>query len=136
MSGQTTILAGDDMRVFREGLRTIIAGQPDMLNVARAGDSPQALEAFRRDRPEVTLMDQFCPSATGIETMANIRREFPKAKIIMLTSFDGDIEIQHALRAGALAYVLKNTETHELVEIIRKVHAGRICIPSNVASKL
>jgi DNA-binding NarL/FixJ family response regulator len=136
MFGQITILTVDDMPVFREGLRTIIDVQPDMLNVARVSDSPQAIEEFRRHKPDITLMDQCLPSATGIETIATIRSEFPQAKIIMLTTFDGDVEIQQALRAGALAYVLKSIETQELLEIIRKVHTGRKCIPANIATKL
>jgi DNA-binding NarL/FixJ family response regulator len=136
MLEQITILTVDDMPFFREGLRTIIDVQPDMLNVARASDSAQAIEEFRRHQPDITLMDQCLPSATGIETMTTIRGEFPHAKFIMLTTFDGDIEIQHALRAGALAYVLKSIETQELLEIIRKVHTGRKCIPANIASKL
>jgi DNA-binding NarL/FixJ family response regulator len=136
MIGQIRILTVDDMPVYREGLERIIAGQPDMLNVAQASDSAQAIEAFRHHQPDVTLMDQRLPSATGIETMTAIRGEFPRAKFIMLTSFDGDIEIQKALRAGALAYVLKSIEKNELLDIIRKVHSGRKCIPANVATRL
>jgi DNA-binding NarL/FixJ family response regulator len=134
--GQIRILTVDDMPVYREGLGMIIATQPDMLNVAQASDSAEAIEEFRRHQPDVTLMDRRLPSCSGIETMATIRGEFPKAKIIMLATFDGDIEIQQALRAGALAYVLKSIEKNELLDIIRKVHNGRKCIPANIATRL
>jgi DNA-binding NarL/FixJ family response regulator len=136
MSAQIRILTVDDMPVYREGLGMIIATQPDMLHVAQASDSAEAIEEFRRHQPDVTLMERRLPSRSGIETMSTIRGEFPKAKIIMLASFDGDIEIQHALRAGALAYVLKSIEKKELLDIIRKVYSGRKCIPANIATKL
>jgi DNA-binding NarL/FixJ family response regulator len=136
VSGQIRILTVDDMPVYREGLGMIIATQPDMLNVAQASDSAEAIKEFRRHQPDVTLIERRLPSCSGIETMSAIRGEFPKAKIIMLATFDGDIEIHQALRAGALAYVLKSIEKNELLDIIRKVHNGRKCIPANVATRL
>jgi DNA-binding NarL/FixJ family response regulator len=107
-----------------------------MLNVAQASDAAEAIAEYRRYQPDVTLMDRRLPSCSGIETMCTIRGEFPKAKIIMLATFDGDIEIQQALRAGALAYVLKSVAKTELLDIIRKVHSGRRCIPANIATRL
>jgi DNA-binding NarL/FixJ family response regulator len=107
-----------------------------MVSVALAADSNGAIEEFRRHQPDVTLMDQRLGGGSGTETMVAIRAEFPRAKVIMLSTFDGDIEIKQALQAGALAYVLKSTPRSKLLEIIRNVHSGSKCIPSDVAKKL
>lgn len=136
ISEQIRILTVDDHPVFREGLGTIISAQSDMCSVGHASDFLEAISEFRLNRPDVTLMDQRLPGLSGIDTMIAIRREFPNAKIIMLSSYDGDIEIRKALAAGALAYVLKRSPKQELLEIIRRVHCGRRCIPSEVASRL
>jgi DNA-binding NarL/FixJ family response regulator len=130
---QIRIMIVDDHPVFREGLRMIIASQSDMILVAQASNAAEALDEYRRLRPDVTLMDQRLPGASGTEALGAIRSEFPQARIMMLTTSSGDIEIQRALRAGAAAYVLKSTGKDELVQVIRTVAAGRKHIPADVA---
>jgi DNA-binding NarL/FixJ family response regulator len=124
----------EDHPVFREGLSMIIASQPDMTLVAQASNAAEALEEYRRLRPDVTLMDQRLPGASGTDALVAIRNEFPQARIMMLTTSRGDVEIQRALRAGAAAYVLKSTDKDELLQVIRNVSAGRKYIPSDVAT--
>jgi DNA-binding NarL/FixJ family response regulator len=131
---QIRIMTVEDHPVFREGLGLIIASQPDMMLVAQACTAAEALEEYRRLRPDVTLMDQRLPGASGTEALIAIRHEFPGARVMMLTTSSGDIEIQRALRAGAAAYVLKSTAKDELLQVIRNVAAGRKHIPSDVAT--
>ena len=126
----------EDHPVFREGLTMIIAAETDMEMVAQASTAEEALQEYRRTKPDVILMDQRLPGASGTEALIAIRREFPHAKIMMLTTSSGDIEIQRALRAGATAYVLKSTPKNELLRIIRTVSTGRKHIPSDVASSV
>jgi DNA-binding NarL/FixJ family response regulator len=126
----------EDHPVFREGLTMIIAAETDMEMVAQASTAEEALQEYRRTKPDVILMDQRLPGASGTEALIAIRSEFPHARIMMLTTSSGDIEIQRALRAGATAYVLKSTPKNELLRIIRTVSMGRKHIPSDVGSSL
>jgi DNA-binding NarL/FixJ family response regulator len=130
------ILSVEDHPVFREGLSTIIASQSDMILVSQATDAVEALSNFRRHRPDVTLMDLRLPGTNGIDAMVAIRGEFPQARIVMLTTSDGDGEIQRAMRAGASGYILKSMPKNELLGLIRTVHAGRRYLPPEVAARL
>jgi DNA-binding NarL/FixJ family response regulator len=130
------ILSVEDHPVFREGLNTIIASQSDMQLVAQAANATEAINEFRRHRPDITLMDLRLPGTDGVDTLIAIRGEFPLARIIMLTTSDGDAEIQRALRAGAAAYVLKSMPKDELLAVVRSVHGGGRHIPPAVAARL
>ncbi len=130
------ILCVEDHPVFREGLSTIIASQQDMALVGLAGNAVEAVAEFRRHRPDVTLMDYRLPGVDGVDILIAIRGEFPQARVIMLTSSDGDGEIQRAMRAGAAGYLLKSMPKDELLAVIRSVHAGRRHIPPEVAARL
>jgi DNA-binding NarL/FixJ family response regulator len=130
------ILIVDDHPLFLEGIATVIAHQPDMLLAERATSGQQAIEKFRSARPDVTLMDLRLPDMSGISAVAAIRGEFSDAKVIMLTTFEGDVEIQRALSAGVRGYLLKSAPLEDLVQAIRKVHAGRKHLPPEVAVNL
>jgi DNA-binding NarL/FixJ family response regulator len=130
------ILSVEDHPVFREGLATIIGSQLDMLLVAQASNAVEAVTEFRRHRPDVTLMDLRLPGTNGTDTLIAIRGQFPRARIIMLTTSDSDGDIQRALRAGASAYLLKSMPKDELLEVIRSVHTGHRHIPPEVAARL
>lgn len=130
------ILAVDDHPVFREGLSTVLASQPDMLLVGQAVNAAEALSIFRHDRPDITLMDLRLPGTDGIDALIAIRGEFKDARIIMLTTSDSDGDIQRALRAGASGYILKSMPKAQMLEVIRSVHAGRRHVPSEVAARL
>jgi DNA-binding NarL/FixJ family response regulator len=130
------IFSVDDHPLLREGIAAIINSQPDMVMVAQAADAQGAIEQFRKHQPDVTLMDLRLPDMSGIETMIAIRTEFSEARIIILTTFEGDVEIKRALEAGARGYMLKSMPPKELVEVIRQVHAGKKRIPPQLAAQL
>lgn len=126
----------DDHPLLNEGIAAIINSQPDMQLVAQASSGGEAIQKFREHQPDVTLMDLRLPGMNGIDTMIAIRTEFPEARIIMLTTFEGDVDIQRALEAGARGYMLKSMPPQDLVAVIRQVHAGKKRIPSEVAAQL
>jgi DNA-binding NarL/FixJ family response regulator len=130
------ILSVEDHPVFREGLSTIIASQPDMVLAAQANNAVEALVEFRRIRPDITLMDMRLPGTNGIDALIAIRGEYPQARIIMLTTSDGDGEIHRAMRAGACAYMLKSMRKSDLLRVIRTVQSGRPCVLPEVAARL
>src|SRR5262249_155395 len=118
------ILSVDDHHLLREGIATIISAQPDMQLVSEASTGPEAIQQYREHRPDITLLDLRMPGISGIDALMAIRAEFPNARIIILTTFDGDVEVQRALEAGASGYFLKSAPPKDLVEAIRQVHAG------------
>jgi DNA-binding NarL/FixJ family response regulator len=124
-SAQIRILAVDDHALVRGGIAVLVGTQPDMTLVAEASNGREAIQQFRTHRPDVTLMDLQMPEMIGFDAIVAIRGEFPDAKIIVLTTYKGDVQILRALKAGAQGYLLKNTFHKELVETIRAVHAGR-----------
>ena len=130
------VLAVDDHPLLREGISAMIKSQPDMELVAEASSGRDGLERFRQHRPDITLMDLRLPDMNGIDTMAAIRTEFPDARIIILTTFEGDVEIQRALEAGARGYLLKSMPPKELLDGIRQVHAGKKRIPPEIVAQL
>src|SRR3974377_4803 len=130
------ILSVDDHPLLREGLPAIINSQPGMVRIAQASSAQESIVQFRKHKPDVTLMDLRLPDQSGIEAMIAIHAEFPEARIIMLTTFEGDVEIQRALEAGARGYILKSMPPKELVEVIVQVHAGKKRIPTQVAAHL
>jgi len=133
---QIRVLSVDDHPLLNEGIAAIIKNQPDMQLVAQATSGNDAIEKFRQHRPDVALMDLRLPDMSGIDAMIAIRTEFPEARIVMLTTFEGDVEIQRALAAGARGYLLKSMPPGDLVAMIRRVHAGKKHIPSEVAARL
>src|SRR5262249_22977452 len=130
------ILTVDDHPLLREGIAALVNAEPDMKLVAEASNGQQAIEEFRLHRPDVTLMDIQMPGLNGIEAINAIRSEFPDARIIVLTTYTGDVQVERALQAGARGYILKGHVHGELMETIRAVNAGKKRIPAEVAAEL
>jgi DNA-binding NarL/FixJ family response regulator len=130
------VLCVDDHPLLREGIATVVKNQRDMKLVAVAGSGRDGLLSFREHHPDVTLMDLRLPDMSGIDTMIAVRSEFPDARIIVLTTFEGDVEIRRSLEAGARGYMLKSMPPQDLIEGIRQVHAGKKRIPPEVGSHL
>ena len=123
--GTIRILAVDDHPVFREGVAGLIGGQDDMTLVGQASNGREAIQQFRTHRPDVTLMDLQMPDMSGLDALIAIRNEFPEARVVVLTTYAGDVQVLRALKAGAQGYLMKNLLHKELLETIRAVHAGK-----------
>ncbi|WP_329740384.1 response regulator transcription factor [Dyella sp. A6] len=130
------LLIADDHPMLREGIAAVIEGQSDMKLVAEAGDGYEAIEKYRAHRPDVVLMDLQMPRMNGVEAIVAIRREFADARILVLTTYRGDAQALRALKAGAQGYLLKSTLRKDLIETIRQLHAGKRCIPPEVAIEI
>jgi DNA-binding NarL/FixJ family response regulator len=130
------ILSVDDHPLLREGTAALVNAEADMKLIAEASNGQEAIEKFRLHQPDVTLMDLQMPGFNGIEAIINIQSEFPNARIIVLTTYTGDVQMLRALRAGARAYILKGHVHRELLETILAVHAGKKRIPPEVAAEL
>ena len=129
-------LVADDHAIVREGVAATIELYDEMRVVARASNGRESVEVFREHRPDITLMDLNMPEMGGVEAITRIRDEFPDARVIILTTYDGDEDIFRGLRAGAKAYLLKEGSVEQLVETIHAVHQGQVRIPQEVAAKL
>jgi DNA-binding NarL/FixJ family response regulator len=130
------VLTVDDHQLLREGIAAVLESQEDMMLVAQAANGREAVESFRRLRPDVTLMDLRMPDMSGIAAITAIRSEFPDARIIVLTTYAGDAQAAAALKAGASGYLLKNLVRRELLETIRAVHSGKRRIPPEIATEI
>ena len=130
------VLAVDDHPVVRDGIARLIGTQTDMELIAEASDGREAVEEFRKGRPDVTLMDLQMPTMSGIDAIGAIRGEFPEARIVVLTTYAGDTQVTRALRAGAQGYLLKGSLRKELLETIRAVYAGQKRVSSEVATEI
>lgn len=130
------ILIVDDHPAFRMGLAALIQSQPDMEVVAESGDGRQAVELFRQQHPDIVLMDLRLPGFSGVEAILAIRKEFPKARVIVVTTFDQDEDVYRAIQSGAKSYLLKDMPTEQITGTIRAVHRGAESLPATIASRL
>ena len=130
------VLCVDDHPLMQEGIANVIKSQPDMVLVAAVSNGNQAVQGFREHVPDITLMDLRLPDMSGIDAMVVIRSEFPDAKVIILTTFAGDVEIGRALEAGARGYLMKNMLPKEIIEVIRQTHAGKKKLPPDIVANL
>ena len=130
------ILTVDDHPLLRKGIAALVNNEDDMKLVAEASTGEEAIEKFRAQRPDVTLMDIQLPGLNGIETLRQIQKEFPSARIIVLTTYSGDVQVVRAIKAGARGYLLKRQVHRELLETIRAVHGGQRRIPQEIAVEL
>jgi DNA-binding NarL/FixJ family response regulator len=135
-SNSIRILAVDDHPLFRSGIAALLATQPDMNLVAEASNGREAIERFRAHRPDITLMDLQMPEMNGLDAMIAIRDEFPEARIIVLTTYTGDVQVLRAMKTGARAYLLKNLLDKELLQTIRAVHAGKKTLSAEASYEL
>jgi DNA-binding NarL/FixJ family response regulator len=133
---QIRVLSVDDHPLLSGGIALLINSQLDMIAVGHASTGQEAIELYRKHKPDIVLMDLRLPDMSGIDATGAIRNEFPQARIIMLTTADGDMEIRRALDAGARSYLLKSMSGQEMVDVIRQVHAGKKRIPPEIASQL
>jgi len=130
------VFSVDDHPLLREGIAALVNNQPDMTLVGEASTGAEAIQQFAQHTPDVTLLDLRLPDMSGIDVLIAIRSEFPEARVVMLTTFEGDVEVQRALQAGARGYLLKNMPPSELLDGIRLVHDGKKRIPPEIASQL
>jgi DNA-binding NarL/FixJ family response regulator len=130
------ILTVDDHPLLREGIAAVVKDRPDMMVISEASNGRDALEAFRRHRPDVTLMDVRMPDMNGIEAIRQIRAEFPTARIVVLTTYSGDAQALAALKAGAVGYLLKSMLRKDLLDTIRAVYNGKRSIPAEIAAQI
>jgi DNA-binding NarL/FixJ family response regulator len=135
-TGLIRILTVDDHALLRNGIAGLVNAEPDMKMIAEAATGIQAIKQFRQHRPDITLMDLQMPDMTGIEAIIGIRADFPEARIIVLTTYSGDVQVVRALRAGARGFLLKGRVNRELLDVIRAVHAGQKRIPPEIAAEL
>jgi DNA-binding NarL/FixJ family response regulator len=135
-SGLIRILAVDDHPLVRKGIVGLVADEPDMTTVAEASNGREAIQQFRIHRPDVTLMDLQMPEMNGLDAIIAIRGEFPEARIIVLTTYTGDVQVLRALKAGARAYMLKTLLHKELLETIRAIHGGKRTVSPEVSCEL
>lgn len=136
MAKKISVLAVDDHPLLREGIAAVLCGEDDLELVAQAASGEEAIELFRKHRPDVTLIDLQMPGIGGIDAISTIRQQFPNARFIVLTTYRGDVQALRALKAGASGYLLKSMLRKELLDTIRAVHAGRRHIPPEIAAEL